>query len=437
MQKRNLTILITIILAVAVVVFGFMFFFQRPATDNTNTPRTNFFGQFFPFGRNNQTQNPTDNTVDLSGENPNQNEQTFIPKMAKISSMPVAGFIAYEKERFINLPIVEPTEGEVISNEAPTAPPTEFVPFVKYIAKADANVYQTFLDKIDERRLSTTIIPKIHDAYFSKDGESVIVRYLKSDNQTIETFLGRLPKDVIGGDITDNTNLRGSFLPDNVTDISVSNNKEQFFYLVDGKDFSTGNTIDKTGDKKTLVFDSPFTEWLSNWANKDSIIITTKPASNFAGIAYSLDPNKKELRKVLSGINGLVTLGSPDGKKLLYSDNNLNLFTLNTENNQRQQISIRTLAEKCIWSNDSENIFCSVPQNVSGSSYPELWYQGEVSFSDSFWKINTNTGETLNIANSEEIAGESVDGIKLSLNEKESHLFFINKKDSFLWVIRL
>jgi len=435
MQKRNLKILITIVLAITVVVFGFMFFFNKKASETSNVPKTNFFGQFLPFLRNNQSQN-TNTPVDLTGEIINQNEeQTFIPKLMQISTTPIAGFVVYEKERFVNLPTIEPTQGEgvEITEEKPIAPPTEFVTALKYVAREDGNVYQTFIDRIDPRRLSTTIIPRVYDAYFGKNGESVVMRYLKSNNITIETFLGKLPKDVLGADISDNTNIRGVFLPDNIKDVSVSLDKENFFYLVDGKEFSTGSTVDLYGEKKNLVFDSPFTEWLSFWANKDTITLTTKPASNFGGFMFVLNPNKKELNKVLSNINGLTTLMSPDGSKVLYSDNNLNLFIFNRDNNQTQQLSLRTLAEKCVWSSSNEEIYCGIPQNTPTGGYPEIWYQGEVSFNDSIWKINTYTGSNTNIANPIELANTNIDAIKLSLNEKENNLFFVNKKDSTLW----
>ena len=34
-------------------------------------------------------------------------------------------------------------------------------------------------------------------------------------------------------------------------------------------------------------------------------------------------------------------------------------------------------------------------------------------------------------------AGQAIDGIKLSLDDKENYLIFINKKDSSLWSLEL
>jgi len=35
------------------------------------------------------------------------------------------------------------------------------------------------------------------------------------------------------------------------------------------------------------------------------------------------------------------------------------------------------------------------------------------------------------------INGEQIDGIKLKLNKSQDYLFFVNKKDSYLWKLEL
>ena len=41
------------------------------------------------------------------------------------------------------------------------------------------------------------------------------------------------------------------------------------------------------------------------------------------------------------------------------------------------------------------------------------------------------------IANPLDIVKEEIDGIKPALDESEDYLFFVNKKDSFLWELEL
>jgi hypothetical protein len=83
-------------------------------------------------------------------------------------------------------------------------------------------------------------------------------------------------------------------------------------------------------------------------------------------------------------------------------------------------------------------LYCAVPKYVSGGKFPDTWYQGEISFSDDIWKINIESGSATKIADPISFnKGEDVDAIKLSTDEGENYLFFVNKKDSYLWELNL
>jgi hypothetical protein len=90
-----------------------------------------------------------------------------------------------------------------------------------------------------------------------------------------------------------------------------------------------------------------------------------------------------------------------------------------------------------VWGKGSDVLYCAVPKIIEGALYPDAWYQGEVSFGDQIWKIDIKTGKTSLIADPATATGEEVDGIKLSVDDSENYLFFVNKKDSFLWELNL
>jgi hypothetical protein len=153
---------------------------------------------------------------------------------------------------------------------------------------------------------------------------------------------------------------------------------------------------------------------------------------------YSVDPNKKDFTKILGSINGLTTLTSPSGKFVLYGDNNLSLKLFNIDKKETTSIGVKTMPEKCSWNTTSTMIYCAVPKFIDGSNYPDSWYQGESSFNDEIWKIDIATNNTILIADpSATPGGEEVDGIKLSLEENEKYLFFIDKSTSYLWKLDL
>jgi hypothetical protein len=153
---------------------------------------------------------------------------------------------------------------------------------------------------------------------------------------------------------------------------------------------------------------------------------------------YAVDPNKKDFNKVIGNINGLTTLTSPDGQLILYSSNNLFLNTYNTKTGESVAVGLRTLPEKCVWNKTSDVVYCAVPKYISPGNYPDSWYMGEVSFSDEIWRINTQNGSTILISDISSISGaEGIDGINLTLDDAENYLFFMNKKDSYLWKLDL
>lgn len=445
MSKRNFALLITVLVILGILAFAFFSSTKAPSTPTSEEGGINFFAKFNPFRRDTPTtDNKTDEVpADISGNEPEGEEATTseaeIVKLKKISSMPVAGFGVFMKERSITPPTEEaaPIEG-VVKKPAPKkpAPKTEFIPALRYVDRVTGNIYQTFADKINEQKFSSTLIPKVYEANFGDKSEKVIIRYLTPDGANIQTFSGSLPKEVLGIDPDGSVELKGTFLPANITDLSTSPDLLKIFYLLEVEGDAIGTTANILGDTKVQVFSSPFTEWSSQWPNKNMITLTTKPSSGIPGYMYAIDPAKKNFIKVLGNINGLTTITSPDGKFVLYADNNLSLGIYDIGKRGVESLGIKTLPEKCVWNKSSTMVYCAAPKLIRSGSYPDFWYRGEVSFSDDIWKIDILSKNTDLISNPTSI-GEDIDGIKLAIDRDENYLFFVNKKDSFLWKLDL
>lgn len=515
MSKRNFILLIIILALTIITIFGFLYFKNvRNTPPGETNEGTNFISQFSPFGNGNSNNKPPQNT---GNEEQNQNEEQKPElKLTRVSSMGIAGFTVFNKERLIDIPvetqgdttkkpydfgsttIKEGSSGESVeeiqrflnktlslnlvlnglfNTETITAikkwqsanglvadgvigaktkikmyasigqkmwggtaapPPTEFTTALRYVDRVTGNIYQTFIDKITERKFSTTIIPKVYDAYFGNNGESVLIRYLKGDERTIETFFSILPKELLGGDTTEDNEIKGSFLPNNVKDISISPDTSKAFYLWENGENMIGTILDLTNSKKTQIFDSPFTEWLSFWPNSNTITLSTKPSVNIPGYMYKINTAGKNLSSIIGNIGGLTTLSSPDGKLVAYADSTLSLRVYDTDTRNSELLGIKTLVDKCVWGKLSDTLYCAVPKAAGALNYPDSWYQGEVSFNDEIWKIDNETGNATLLIDPIKIdGGQEIDGIKLALDDGEGHLFFINKKDSYLWKLDL
>lgn len=459
MSKRNFILLILVLSAALVTVLGLLYLREEPADIGDEGTGTNFFAQFNPFGSSGPVRPDPKPPTDVSGYVPPK-ENTQTGKLIKVSSMPIAGYGIFVKERLKEEPIAPLLDEEGAGGGNDSVPPrplgtppkiggeetkkpapkTEFVAAIRYVEKEKGLVYQTFADKIEERKFSKTVIPRVHDAYFDNKAESVVMRYLKADGITIESFLGTLPKERLGDTFRDNE-IKGSFLPDNVKDLSVAPDGSRIFYIFPAGgsgDTLVGSILNFSTGGKTQVFDSAFTEWLSHWGSNNNVTLTTKASSVVSGYAYSLDITKKTLSKALGGISGLTTLASPNGKLILYADGNLSLSIYHTDTRTSDSLALRSLPEKCVWGGVSDTIYCAVPKSPQFGNYPDSWYQGETSFDDQIWKIDVKTANASIIVDPKTETGrEELDAIRLSLDEGENYLFFINKKDNFLWKIDL
>lgn len=319
-------------------------------------------------------------------------------------------------------------------------PEKEMALAVRYIDQASGTVHQTFIDTIADKRVTENTIPRVHEAFFANSGTAAILRYVKGDNRTIETFSGIVPKIMEGGDTI--LEMRGSFLPENISALAVSPDNTKIFYLTPLGTSAVGTIANTDGSGKTQLFSSAFTEWTPQWATNRTILLTTKPSSNVPGYAYILDTSTREFSKVLGNVLGLTTLMSPDGKKILYSKTagNGGSFTLalyDMDAKRTSDLGVDTLPEKCAWAADSITLYCAIPDAISRGAYPDIWYQGAISFSDSFWKLDIKTSLFKTLASPRDIGGQDIDGTNLVLDSRESKLLVTNKRDGTLWILDL
>ena len=103
MSKRNFILLIIVLLLVIIGVFGFLVMRPNPTTPGDNSTGTNFFTKFNPFGAKSPGGGTTTPPADVSGYVP---PTTVATKLTKVSSMPIAGYAVFSKERLKDIPVV-------------------------------------------------------------------------------------------------------------------------------------------------------------------------------------------------------------------------------------------------------------------------------------------------------------------------------------------
>ncbi|TSC66953.1 MAG: Uncharacterized protein G01um101472_583 [Parcubacteria group bacterium Gr01-1014_72] len=306
--------------------------------------------------------------------------------------------------------------------------------------RASGHIFEVPFGKGGSRRLSNKTIPRVYEAYFAgKSRDSVILRYLRADGETIETFVGKIKPSASA---QNEGEVVGSFLPRNISDLDVSPSGTALFYLLPQEGGgSSGVTALPDGTRRTEVWTSPLRELLPSYVSDEQIALASKAANGADGILYLLN-SKTALSTILLGpLPGLTALVSPNRAWIIYAVAEGGFLTTavrDVKKGRDDTLSVRTLPEKCVWSRrDGEIAFCAVPSFFTGGTYPDDWYQGVVSFEDELWKIDAESGRAQRLAGISDEAGVLLDAVRLSLSPDESHLLFINKRDGTLWAYRV
>lgn len=458
-MSKNKLILITVSIFVIILIVFLAVFFKNKNTTPSGDGNGFNLSDLFPFpsltdrGGNTIGNDTNDDVVDTGVVEVDENGEVVVPRFRQISTFPVSGATAFLTQRTRTIPIPPaPIEGDAGGDPLTTEPApteetiTEDVTAIRYMEQSTAHIYQTYTDSLTETRVSNTTIPRIYDTYWNTNGESVVFRYLEDGTNKIQTYLATLSSPSVFADGGDSQNpseikdLKGNFLVEGITDVSASPDKTRFFTIEPVVGGVVGITEDFLGGKKSQVFESSLSEWLSFWPNQSTITLTTKPSGITAGYMYSIDVNKKSFDKVLGGIVGLTTKMSPDGKKVLYSAsvaNGVRLYSYDLNTKLTTDLGMSTLPEKCVWSKDSITVFCAVPKSFSSGTYPDVWYQGRVSFEDALWSMNLDTSVYYTLIDPASILNTTIDMTNLFLDGSEKYIFFTNKKDGILWSYRI
>jgi hypothetical protein len=409
MSKKFILILIVSIIGLLIIsLFGYYFILDNGAVDPV-TGKSVGFRSFLPFGgNNNEEETPrTETQTPPATQNNDQTQTNFVQKLRLISREPVSG-----------MGLIEVKAGTLI----------------RYIEKATGHIYETEMFSPKQGRISNTTIPVVYDAIWGNGGNSLVARYLKDDNNTVDTYSLNL-KNISS---TTETTTTGIAMPSGIVDVSVFGNS--IFFLTVGDKSSTGYIEPFDGTKQKLIWSSDLKEVLSQYVNTKTIALTTKPLEGIPGYMYFVDTATGATKSILSKIPGLSTLTSPDATKVLYISlsDAVHMYLYNISKRTSDPVSPSTFPEKCVWSNkDADIIYCAVPKDLLQADSLTKWYMGKNSTNDDIWKYDLKNNITSIVADLSTLAGQEIDVIKPTISANGQYLVFINKIDNSLWSLDL
>lgn len=404
MSKKTILIISSLILGFIFV--GLVVYLLSTNSTDTSNGGLSAFRKFLPFGGDAVVVNDGENT---NTETPNQetpvNPENFNQPLRKLSSEPVAG-------------------AGTLDTKAGTV--------VRYMEKATGHIYEVELFSPKNGRISNTTIPLIYDAIWGNKNNSLVARYLSSDDTQVESYYLTLNNS----SSTENT-LKGVALPKNIADVSSFGGN--FFYLIQNTNSSTGYMSDFNGKNK-IIWNSDIKELTTQFVNSKIVALNTKPAQKIPGYLYFIDTTTGQNRRILGDIAGLTTLSDPLGEKvvLLSQNDSVRFMFYTIKTKTYVDLSPITFPEKCVWSKKDTNIiYCAVPKDYIAGNSLISWYKGLISYSDDIWRYDVKNNVATIVGDLSKASSVDIDVIKPQLSENEQYLVFVNKKDDSLWSLDL
>ncbi len=410
MSKKFIIILISSVVGLLIISLAAYYFILQEGTVDPVTGKSIGFRTFFPFGGNDEptdTSTETETEVETPTQTQNQNPADFTQKLRRLSVEPVSG-------------------AGLLDIKAGTV--------VRYIEKATGHIYEVEMFSPRQQRISNTTIPVVYDAVWGNSNNSLVARYLRENDVTVDTYSLNL-KNISS---TTETTTTGIAMPSNITDVSVFGNS--IFFLTQGETSSSGYLEPFDGTKQKLIWNSELKELLSQYVNAKTVSITTKPLEGTPGYMYFVDTGTGASRSILSNVPGLSTLTNPDATKVFYlsQDENAIVYLYNISDKTSVSITPVTFPEKCAWSRKESNIlYCAVPEDFIQANSLTNWYMGKISTSDSLWRYDLKENTSTILYDLAALVGAPIDVTKPVISENGQYLVFINKIDNSLWSLDL
>lgn len=319
-----------------------------------------------------------------------------------------------------------------ISDEAVLSPVLDAKNSVlKYYSKTTGKVYQINPDGSNKKTISDTELPGLMDVFWSPDFTKAITQFAAGNNTNFFYY--------------DYTTNKGIPLKSNLDTVVWQNNNKIFYKYYDPKTQERSlNIADPDGSnwfkiadlnyKNVFLAPVPRTGLVSFWNSPDASAETDFESVPIIG---------GDAKAMLKGNFGTDYLWNNDGSSVLVSHSDqkngsqIQLAVMNSQGGEFKNLNVSTFVSKSAWSKDNKTVYYALPGSFpSNSTLPNDYMSGKFNTNDSFWKIDTSTGEKKQLLGAND-SGSNLDATDLFLNADESALFFVNKVDSKLYRIDL
>lgn len=297
-----------------------------------------------------------------------------------------------------------------------------------YAEKGTGHIFSIDLTTGSEVRIAATTIAQTNDVQFSDDGTIVAVTTPTNTKAKLLTIAR----------INASSTALDTLYTDTVYDTSIDSSSNVLFTTGDGRTL-TAHRFSPVTSKKTTLFTLPFFEATIAWGehSTSSHLVYPKTARELEGFLYEVSSKGIFSRLPFEGY-GLSAFGNAD--MIIYNtfiERELTTHIYNRTTKVTKKLDAPILPEKCAMRPTGFYFACGYSLPSRTAFFPDNWYRGEVSLSDTLYGLGGDTISSIMYSNPESEVGRAVDAIKVDISSVQLGIYFINKNDDTVWMYAL
>lgn len=302
---------------------------------------------------------------------------------------------------------------------------------ILFYAALDGKVFSIDFDGGGKNVFSSTILKGLSGVTWSADKKKVISEFDGGAKRSVYNYESKIGKGLGAG----------------MYNLVWSNLGDKLLYQFKNGKTNELSSADWDGANWKKIADSPFSHITIAPIPQTSLVtFWNYPASGEETTLSAVGILGGEVKRIFGGKFGADYLWAPNGKKALVSfvekqnGSKINLGFISQDGVTFRDLAIPTLVSKCAWSLDGKTVFYALPGNApDGSIMPDDYRSGKFKTSDTFWKVDTETGEKTRLIELEELAkiGAGLDATNLFLSDNEDSLFFVNRQNNHLYRLEI
>ncbi|NTW13858.1 MAG: hypothetical protein HGA31_02380 [Candidatus Moranbacteria bacterium] len=225
-----------------------------------------------------------------------------------------------------------------------------------------------------------------------------------------------------------------------------SNLSEKIYYFYrDEKDRTSINSAKPDGTEWKEIATAPNLLDPMSQSVPESALLSfwSRPSAFEESSLYTVSVTGGTPEKIFGQKFGASFLWSPDGGHVLISNtlskggSEVRLGLANQNGGEFHTLQVPTFTSKAVWTKDGRTVYYALPLSLTSSAVlPDDYFGKSLVTSDSFWKLDVETGKVDRVISPENMPG-SYDSTDLFLDRNESYLFYTNRTDNKLYRIAL